>query len=351
MKHSALALTAALTAALALTAGCASSSGSNEPEATEKTEVVIATHDSWAAPKGLIKQFERETGYDVTILPSGDAGELTNKLVLTKDSPIADGVYGIDNTFASRAIDENVFAIYHSGVLPKGEFDLEEGSEFLTPVDQSDVCVNIDEVWFEREGVAPPTTLEDLTDPTYRGLFVTPGAATSSPGLAFLLATIGEYGEEWTDYWTRLMDNGAKLAADWEDAYYVDFTQGGGDGARPIVLSYASSPPFTIPQGAKQPTTSALLDTCFRQVEYAGVLDDAANPEGARAFIDFLVSRQFQESLPDSMYVFPVDPEAKLPALWAKWAKPSPEPLEVDPADIAEHRAEWLTEWSGLTTR
>jgi thiamine transport system substrate-binding protein len=147
------------------------------------------------------------------------------------------------------------------------------------------------------------------------------------------------------------MDNGAKLAADWEDAYYVDFTQGGGDGARPIVLSYASSPPFTIPQGAKQPTTSALLDTCFRQVEYAGVLDDAANPEGARAFIDFLVSRQFQESLPDSMYVFPVDPEAKLPALWAKWAKPSPEPLEVDPADIAEHRAEWLTEWSDLTTR
>ncbi|HSV41200.1 MAG TPA: thiamine ABC transporter substrate-binding protein [Nocardioidaceae bacterium] len=346
MKRSALALAAALALA-----GCSTDNGSDQPAATKKTEVVIATHDSWNAPKGLIKKFERESGYQVTILPSGDAGELTNKLVLTKGSPIADGVYGVDNTFASRAIDENVFAIYHSGVLPEGEFDLEEGSEFLTPVDQSDVCVNIDDEWFAREKLAPPATLEDLADPKYKDLFVTPGAATSSPGLAFLLATIGEYGDQWSDYWTRLMDNGAKLAADWEDAYYVDFTQGGGDGARPIVLSYASSPPFTIPKGEKRPTTSALLDTCFRQVEYAGVLDDASNPEGARAFIDFLVSRQFQEALPDNMYVFPVDPEAQLPELWAAWAKPSPEPIDVDPADIAEHRAEWLTEWSDLTSR
>ena len=147
------------------------------------------------------------------------------------------------------------------------------------------------------------------------------------------------------------MDNGAKLAADWEEAYYVDFTQGGGNGTRPIVLSYASSPPFTIPKGSNQPTTSALLDTCFRQVEYAGVLEGAANPEGAQALVDYLVSREVQGSLADNMYVFPVLDDVTLPKLWAKWAKLSPDPIEVDPAEITEHRAEWLTEWSDLTTR
>lgn len=344
-------ITAVLLAALTL--GACATSTSEEPEAEpgEKiAEVVIATHDSWAAPKKLIKQFEDETGYDVTILPSGDAGALTNKLVLTKDSPIADGVYGIDNTFATRALDEDVFADYRSDVLPVGDYDLPGGEEQLSPIDWGDVCVNVDDTWFDAEDLTPPATLDDLLEPEYQDLFVTSGAASSSPGFAFLLATIGTYGEDgWQDYWADLMKNGAKLTSGWEDAYFTDFTFSGGD--RPIVLSYNSSPPFTIDKKTKQPATSALLDTCFRQVEYAGVLQGANNPEGAQAFIDFLQGRAFQESLPNNMYVMPVDPGAELPAIWAKYAEPASDPIEVDPAAISENRAEWLTEWGDLTTR
>jgi len=342
---------ATITSVVAL-AGCAvGGQESNDGTHSTTTDVVIATHDSWAAPKSLIKQFEADTGYHVTIVPSGDAGELTNKLVLTKDHPIADGVYGVDNTFATRALDEGVLQPYRSSALEPGGYDLPgDGAQYLTPVDWGDVCVNVDDVWFAQHDLTPPQTLADLTDPRYRDLFVTPGAATSSPGFAFLLATIGTYGDNWPTYWKALMANGTKLTSGWTDAYSVDFTAGGGDGSRPIVLSYNSSPPFTIPKGDRRPTTSALLDTCFRQVEYAGVLSGAKNPEGARAFVDFLVSRQFQESLPDSMYVFPVDDRAQLPGQWARWAPPSPNPIEVDPAEISQHRADWLTEWSDVTS-
>jgi thiamine transport system substrate-binding protein len=344
---------ALVAAALALTAcstvGDGSDSGSDEEKSTR---VVLVTHESFVLPKKLQRQFEQESGYDLVVRGSGDAGALTNKLVLTKDDPLGDAVFGVDNTFASRALDEGVFAAYDAP-LPEGvdRYRLAGDDEHaLTPIDSASVCVNVDDTWFADHHLEPPADLDDLADPAYRDLFVTPGAATSSPGMAFLLATIAEYGDDWPDYWERLMANGTKLTDGWSDAYQVDFTQGGGKGKRPIVLSYDSSPAFTIADDGTT-TTSALLDTCFRQVEYAGVLDGAANPDGAEALVDFLLTPEVQAALPDSMYVFPVDASVELPAEWAKFAQQPTDPLEVDPADIAEHRDEWLREWSDVTSR
>ncbi len=321
------------------------------------TEVVVATHDSWAMSKKVLREFTDRTGYTVEVQPSGDAGALTNKMVLTKGDPVADVVYGIDNTFVSRAVDEGVLAAYTPASDPGARFEPEDAAaaDQVTPVDYSDVCVNVDDAWFAKAELPPPTTFEDLTEPAYRDLFVTPGPPTSSPGLAFLAATVAKFGEDgWQDYWRRLLDNGAKVTSGWSDAYQVDFTAGGGDGDRPIVLSYASSPPFTIPEGPGgmgKPTTSALLDTCFRQVEYAAVLDGAANPAGAKAFIDFMVGRSFQEALPDNMYVFPVDEAVQLPAVWARWAPPATDPWSLPESTIAAERDDWLTAWADLAGR
>jgi thiamine transport system substrate-binding protein len=314
--------------------------------------VVLVTHESFVMSDELIAQFEEESGYDLEIKASGDAGALTNKLVLTKDNPTGDAVFGIDNTFGSRAVDEGVLEPY-GAELPEGaeEYALEgDDEQQLTPVDTGNVCVNVDDTWFAAEGLEPPATLEDLTEPAYADLFVTPGATTSSPGLAFLLATIAEYGGAWPDYWSRLLDNGAKLTEGWTDAYQVDFTQGGGGGDRPIVLSYDSSPAFTV-DGEGGTTTSALLETCFRQVEYAGVLAGADNPEGAQALVDFMVGPDFQAALPEAMYVFPVDASAPLPPDWAEFAVQPESPYVVDPAEVAANRDAWLTEWSDVTSR
>jgi thiamine transport system substrate-binding protein len=330
-------------------AGCGSSASEGDPKT-----LVVASHDSWAMSEEVLAKFKAETGITVKVQPQGDAGQLTNKLVLTKDSPLADGVYGIDNTFASRAVDEDVLAPYAAKELPDSarQYRLEgEAADELTPVDYSDVCVNVDDTWFAKKKLAPPRTIEDLTDPQYKDLFVTPGATTSSPGLAFLVATVAAEGDGWQDYWERLMANGAKVTSGWTDAYEVDFTAGGGKGDRPIVTSYSSSPPFTIPEGETRPTTSALLDTCFRQVEYAGVLKGSDNPEGMEKFIDFMLGEEFQSALPDNMYVYPIDARVELPAAWAQHARTAPEPLTMDADEIDSHRTEWLREWRDITSR
>jgi thiamine transport system substrate-binding protein len=329
----------------------ASAGSSSSAEGEVGGTVVLVTHSSFALPKKLVRSFESDTGIDLVTRSAGDGGTLTAKLSLTKDDPTGDVAFGVDNTFASRPLDEGVFASYAADLPPGAEqYSLDEGGDRLTPVDVGDVCVNVDTTWFEREGIAPPRTLDDLTDPAYEGLFVTPGASTSSPGMAFLLSTIAEYGEGgWQDYWTDLLANGTKVVDGWEDAYYGDFTQGGGEGERPIVLSYDSSPAFTVDGGSS--TTAALLDTCFRQVEYAGVLEGAANPAGAEAVVDWLLSDEVQAALPRSMYVYPVSDDVEVPTDWARYAEQPTDPYEVAPADIAAHREQWLTEWTDVISR
>jgi len=340
---------ATATALPALLAGC--SLGGGEEEGPASKRVVVATHGSWNMDKAVLRAFTQQTGYRVQVKPSGDAGELTNKLVLTKNSPLADMVYGIDNTFVSRAAEEGVLAPYEPQDAVGAELEPQDAevADLVTPIDFSDVCVNVDDTWFADKGLEPPSTYEDLTDRRYQDLFVTPAPSTSSPGLAFLVGTIAKYGEDgWEDYWQRLLDNGTKVTAGWEDAYMVDFTAGGGGGDRPIVLSYASSPPFTVPEGGDEPTTSALLDTCTRQVEYAAVLEGAENPEGAQAFIDFMTTQRFQEALPENMYVYPADTSVELPEDWAAHAPTAERTWDLPETTVAENRDDWLQAWADL---
>lgn len=340
---------------LGTTTGCAAlgCEADTEPDGESK-KVVLATHDSWNMDERVLAAFEKETGYQLEVQGHGDAGQLTNKLVLSKERPIADVVYGIDNTFASRALENEVIADPgdEASDAAAREYALEgDDAGVLVPIDYGDVCVNVDDTWFAEKNLSAPTTLDDLTEPAYKDLFVTPGANTSSPGMAFLLTTIAKYGDQWPSYWEKLLANGAKVTSGWEDAYTVDFTAGSEKGTRPIVLSYSSSPPFTIPEGGDRPTTSALLDTCYRQVEYAGVLEGAANVEGAQALVEFMAGEQFQSALPDNMYVYPVSPEAQVPEAWARWAPTAKDPFEVDPGTVTKQRSAWLGTWRDLVTR
>jgi thiamine transport system substrate-binding protein len=336
-------LLAALAASAVLLAGCTTPPADDAP-----VTLVLVTHDSFALSEGTLEQFTDETGIVVDVQSGGDAGELVNKLVLTKDSPLGDVVFGIDNTFASRAASNGVLEEYVSGDVTSAEeqYLLPEGSggEYLTPIDSGDVCVNVDHAWFEEAGIPEPETLDDLIDPAYEGLLVVEAANSSSPGLAFLLATIAAYGDGWYDYWSALVDNNVKVAASWSDAYYVDFSGPSSEGDRPLVVSYASSPPFE--SGA----TGVLLDTCFRQTEYAGVIAGTQHPEEARQLVDFLFSTVVQNDIPESMYVFPVNSAAELPAEWAEYAEIATDPYEIDPAEIDANRETWITEWAAIAT-
>ena len=326
----------------------ASSDGTadSQGEPANKTVRLVA-HDSFVISDELKAQFTKDTGYELEIVTNGDGGALVNKLVLTKDAPLGDAVFGVDNTFASRGIAEGVFAPYTSDKQSTTGTSLAvPGDTSLNAIDYGDVCLNLDTAWFTEHKLAEPQTFEDLTKPEYKDLTVVTNPATSSPGLSMLLGTIGAFGADgYLNYWQELKDNGVKIDDGWEDAYYVDFT-GAGEGDRPIALSYASSPAFTVSDDGKSTTTSAMLDTCFRQTEYAGVLAGAKNPEGAKALIDFLLGVDFQNSIADAMYMYPVSDEATLPSDWANFAPLPTKPIAVAPADIADNRDAWLKDWS-----
>ena len=328
-------------AALGL-AGCSVADQAGNTDDDGAGSVTIMTHDSFNVPEELVAAFEEESGYSVTTTSPGDAGAVLNQLILQKDNPTVDGVYGIDNYSAETLLSEDMLTAHEAELGSAETFALASDTDgHLAPIDHGQVCVNMDNEWFEAEDLTPPETLQDLTDPPYEGLFVTTDPTTSSPGLAFLVATIAGT-DDWQTYWQDLLDNGAKIAGGWSDAYYSDFTSAG-DGDYPLVLSYSSSP------SAEEGRTSSILGTCTEQVEYAGVLAEAANPEGAKAFIEFLLSQDFQETLPEQMYMYPVLDEVQLPETWTQYAELSDNPITADPTEVAENRDTWLNEWTELT--
>jgi len=321
------------------------------------TDVVLVTHDSFAVSEDVKKAFENETGLKLRILQTGDAGETLTKALLTAGNPQGDVLFGVDNTLLSRALDGDVFQPYESPALVAVDARLVLDPEHrVTPIDHGEVCLNVDKAWFADQGIAPPRSLDDLDDPRYRKLLVVQNPATSSPGLAFLLATIARYGEgSWQGYWRRLRENDVLVVDGWEEAYTVRFSGAAGSrGDRPIVVSYASSPPaeviFRTPRPTTAPTT-VVEDSCFRQIEFAGVLRGARNEEGAQKLVDFMLSKPFQEDVPLSMFVFPVNREAKLPPEFVKFAVVPERPLDLPPGEIEANRDDWIKAWTDIVVR
>ena len=335
-----------------LAAGCGGSTQASEP-----TEVVLVTHDSFAVSKPVKAAFERETGLKLRILETGDAGIALNRALLTKGNPEGDVFFGLDNNLLTRALDEGLFEPYAPAALARVPDSYELDPEHrAVPVDHGEVCLNADKGWFAEHGIEPPRSLDELTDARYRGLLVVESPATSTPGLAFLLATVARYGEPgWQGYWRKLRANDVRVVDGWEQAYTVQFSGAGGSkGKRPIVVSYASSPPaeviFASEPLAAAPT-AVIEDSCFRQIELAGILKGAKNESGARKLIDFLLSARFQADVPLQMFVFPVRTGVELPEAFRKFAVVPERPLELDPALIGKNRDRWVREWTSVVLR
>jgi thiamine transport system substrate-binding protein len=321
-----------------------------EPSGDTKT-VTLVTHESFNVSDGVLARFTKQSGITVKVLRGGDAGSALNQAILTKDKPQGDVFYGVDNTFLSRALKEDLFAEHDAAGLPKVpvQFQL-DAKHRVTPIDYGDVCVNYDKKYFAAKKLAPPQSYEDLAKPAYKNLLVTENAATSSPGLAFLLGSVAAFGpDEWPKYWQRLKGNGVEVVDGWEQAYNARFSGGAGKGDKPLVVSYATSPVAEV-AFSKTPLTAAptgvVTGTCFRQVEFAGLLKNAKNADGGRRLIDFMLSPEFQQDVPMQMFVFPVRPDAKLPAVFEKFAVKVDDPKTLLADEISANREQWIKTWT-----
>lgn len=329
--------------------GGSSSKADRSAKPGDSDKVILVTYDSFALPKEAAKKFERETGARIEVLAGGDSSTVLTRALLSAGSPEGDVIFGIDNTIATRALSVDLLDPYTPKGLDKVDPSLVlegDAGRKLVPIDHGDVCLNFDRTYFAEKKIPEPKTLEQLAEPAYRNLTVLESPVTSSPGLAFLVGTVAHFGESgWQSYWQKLKDNGVKVRQSWDDAYYTDYTASGGD--RPIVLSYASSPPVEIvfaKDGRTDPASRVMVDSCVSQVEYAGVLKGSKRPDLAHKLVDFMLSETWQKALPLSNFVYPAV-DVELPAVFRKWSPVIKDPLALSPSDIDEHRDEWIDAW------
>lgn len=323
--------------------------------------LTLMAHDSFAVSEEVLAAFERQAGVKVQVLKAGDAGSALNQAILSKDTPVADVFFGVDNTFLSRALDADIFAPYESPALAAIPADLKlDPSSRLLPVDYGYVNINYDKSALDAAGLQPPASLEELTKPAWKDKLAVENPATSSPGLAFLLATIAHFGESgdytWKDYWRDLRANGVYVSNDWTDAYYTQFSGSSGKGPYPLVVSYATSPAaevyFSEGKLTEPPTGNLLPDGgSFRQVEFVGILKGTQHKALAQQLVDFMLSEQFQADIPLQMFVYPALPSAPQPDVFKQFAEVPAQPAGLSPAQIEAGRDGWIKGWTEIVLR
>jgi thiamine transport system substrate-binding protein len=341
-----------------VTTGAVSTIAVQTVEPAQAATLTVMTHDSFAASEQVIADFEKENNVKLVFLKGGDAGAALNRAILSKDSPQADVFYGVDNTFLSRALEAGIFEPYNSPLLKdiKPEYQLDAGNNAL-PVDFGDICINYDKAYFKNKNLKVPATLEDLIMPEYQGLLVVESPSTSSTGLGFLLATIQHFGEsKFLEYWKQLRSNQVVVVNDWETAYYTNFSGSSGKGQQPMVVSYGTSPAAEVVFAAtpitESPTASIVgEDTCFRQIEFAGILKGTKQRALAEKFIDFMLGKKFQEDIPLQMFVFPVNGNAVLPEVFTKSIQVPEKPAMMDANSIGKMRSQWIQKWDETVLR
>jgi thiamine transport system substrate-binding protein len=343
---------AVVAVAVGVLAACGGDGSGPGSDGSQRPEVVLVTYGAFALPEDAAAAFRERTGARIRVVQAGDAGSMLTKALLSAGAPEGDVIFGVDNTLAGRVAGTDLLEPYTPPGADQVPDELTLPGELgtlLTPVDTGDVCVNADATWFAERGLEPPSTFADLADPRYRDLLVVPSPVTSSPGLAFLIGTVATQGDDgWPDYWRRLKDNGVRVRPSWDDAYFTDYTVSGGD--RPLVVSYASSPPAEVifGEGVEEPASTVVIGTCVSQVEYAGVLRGARNPELGRQLVEFMLGPEWQSALPASNFVFPAVPGTPLPPEFERWAARPQDPIRVDPTRIDARRDEWIEQWRSV---
>ncbi|HZK19566.1 MAG TPA: thiamine ABC transporter substrate-binding protein [Treponemataceae bacterium] len=277
-------------------------------------EVVVYTYDSfltdWGAGPEITRLFEEKTNYTVTFISSGDGAQIMSRAILESDAPQADVLLGIDNNQIDVARENNIMVPYKpTGTEALYSFVILDEEWLMTPYDWSYFTIIYDTL----SNLAVPTCLEDLTKPLYEKKIILLDPRTSTPGLGFAAWTVAVFGDKYLDYWTLLKNNILTMAPSWDTGYGL-FTSG----EAPLVISYITSPAYHVECENSQRYQALLFPQGhIMQIEGAGLVRNALNPEGGKAFIDFLITEEAQNALPLTQWMYPVNKNVSLPPSYA----------------------------------
>lgn len=311
------------------------------------SEIRLITYNSFNLPKKLIQQFEKNNNTTIKIIKAGDNNTLINRLILTKDHPIADVVYGINNNNIYKIIDNNLI----QNNQPILNNDIFINLKNISVINYGFIALNYDKEWFTTHKLPLPKNLYDLALPQYKDLLVVENPNTSAVGMAFLLANIAGIGEKNTfNWWLKMRQNGIKITKDWSEAYYKEFTLNGGH--YPIMVGYTSSPAAEIFYSKNKLVTPNinnlfLQGAVYEQVEGAAILNQTKQPQLAKKLIQFLQSVDVQNSLVTTMWVYPANKKVLLPKIMQYATLPKMH-WAPNPQRIQKYQQNWLERWNQI---
>lgn len=322
--------------------------------ARARQRLVVYTYDSFASgPAQAIKDgFEAlYPDVEVVFLAPGSAGETLARVIaeLNAGGTDADVLVGISDTQLPRAIDHGVFMKLDRSLLPNlakvpAHLDFDDTGH-VVPFDHGYVTIIYDSRVLGEADL--PQTLEDLTDPRFRGKLIAMDPRTSSVGHAFLMWTIAEYGDPgYLEFWERLLPSLLTITGGWSAAYSQYEA-----GEAPMMVSYSTDTAAGIYYaGSDHSRILTPKGQAYQQIEAAGIVAGTDVPELAHRFLDYLLSEEVQSLIPTNNWMFPVNAQTPLPDFFAEYAVIPENPVRLDPRLIEENEQRWLREWARLIT-
>ncbi|MBI4043074.1 MAG: thiamine ABC transporter substrate-binding protein [Deltaproteobacteria bacterium] len=308
---------------------------------SEVPELVIYTYSSFTSEWGLqpkvIPPFEKECHCKVRVVGTEDTGAMLNRLLLEGEKTKADVVIGIDNSLAHKALDGNLLLAYQPAGLSNVPEELLFDKSFrLIPFDYSYYAI----IYDSEKLPNPPRSLRELANPLYRRKIILEDPRTSTPGLGFLLWSVGVFGEKYLEFWHSLKPNILTISPGWDMAYGM-FTKG----EAPMVLSYITSPAYhRIHEKSERYKAALFSEGHYLQIEGAGIVASTDQLELARKFIDYLLSVSFQQYVPLHNYMFPVNRKTPLPEAFTKLPMPK-KTILLPPEQVRQSLDRWFQEW------
>ncbi|MET3076837.1 thiamine ABC transporter substrate binding subunit [Pantoea leporis] len=314
------------------------------PAFAAKPVLTVYTYDSFSADWGpgpaVKKAFEAQCDCELKYVALEDGVSLLNRVRMEGKNSKADVVLGLDNNLVQAAEKTGLFA---NSSVDTRSLKLPDGwnNQTFIPFDYGYFAF----VYDKNKLKNPPKSLKELVESPEKWRVIYEDPRTSTPGLGLLLWMQKVYGDNAADAWQKLAQKTVTVTKGWSEAYGL-FLKGEGD----LVLSYTTSPAYHIIEEKKENYAAAeFSEGHYLQVEVAAQLASSKQPKLAQQFMQFMVSPAFQQTIPTGNWMYPVI-KSDLPAGYQTLQVPA-KALQFTPAEVADHRAAWISAWQRAVSR